>query len=239
MRSLLLVRPDRESITDAALASDADCLIFNFSAVAAESPAYEIARAFFSRTRGRPRPPSLYGRIPDLHDAAADDCLDKAMALQPDGIVLAACNGADIERLSIRLAVREAEIGIEHGITKILPAVPATAAAIFGLNSLAGASARLAGLIFAQQDLEQALGIAPETSSDDAALRTPIVSARHLTLFAAKAARVPAFDAPSPASIDAAELRDICEASRREGFSGKLALAENQIAIINAAYAKP
>ena len=238
MRSLLLVRPDRESITDAALAADADCLIFDFSAVAAGSPAYEIARAFFSKARGRPRPPLLYGRIPNLHDASADACLDKAMALQPDGIVLAARNGADVEQLSIRLAVREAELGIEHGVTKILAAVPATAAAIFGLNSLAGASARLAGLAFARQDLEQALGIAPETVSEDMALRSPIVSARHFMLFAAKAAKVPAFDAPSPASIDAAKLRDICEASRREGFSGQLALAENQVAILNAAYAR-
>src|SRR6185437_15667892 len=76
MRSLLLVRPDRESNTDAALAADADCLIFDFSAVAAGSPAYEIARAFFSKARARPRAPLLYGRIPDLHDAAADACLD-------------------------------------------------------------------------------------------------------------------------------------------------------------------
>lgn len=234
MRSLLLVRLDRESIADAALAADADCLILDFSAVAAESPAYEIACAALSKTQQRPRRTSLYVQIPGLHDADADVHLDKVMALQPDGIVLAAQNGADIEQLSIRLAVREAERGIEHGTTKILAAVPATASAIFGLNSLAGASARLAGLVFAQQDLEHALGITP-----DAALASPIVSARHLMLFAAKAAGVPAIDAPSPASIYATKLRDICAESRHEGFSGKVALTENQIAIINAAYAKP
>ncbi|TAL81749.1 MAG: CoA ester lyase [Beijerinckiaceae bacterium] len=237
MRSLLLVQPDRESITDTALAADADCLIFDFSAVAAESSAYEIAHTAFTAARRWPIQPSLYARIPGLHDSAADGCLDRVMALLPDGIVLAACNGADIEHLSIKLAVREAELGIEHGVTKILATVPAAAPAIFGLNSLANASVRLTGLIFAQQDLEQALGIASKTMPDDAASRSPIVTARHLMLFAAKAAKLPAFDAPSPASIYATKLRDICAASRREGFSGKVALSENQIAIINAAYA--
>ncbi|HEY5225628.1 MAG TPA: aldolase/citrate lyase family protein [Methylovirgula sp.] len=240
MRSLLLVRPDCERTADAALSAGADCLIFDLSGIAAgcvDAPAYEITRAAFDAARERSEPASLHVRIGDLHNGAADACLDSVMALKPDGIVFAAENGAGIQQLSIKLAVREAEFGIDDGVTKILAMVPAAPAAIFHLGSFADASARVAGLIFAREDLEQALGTVSGTTPG-AALAAPIASARHLMLFAAKAAKVPAIDAASPIATDEASLHRMCEVARSEGFSGKLAFDKNQVAILNAAWAR-
>jgi citrate lyase subunit beta/citryl-CoA lyase len=239
MHSLLLVPADWEWTADA-LSAGADCVIFDLPGITAGcayTPAYEMTRAAFKRAREMPEPASLYVRISDLHAATADACLDSIMALEPDGIVFAAQNGADIQHVSIKLAVREAELGFEDGVTKILAVVPTTAAAIFHLRSFANASRRVAGLIFGRADLEQALGIAPDTTPD-AALASPIASARHLMLFAAKAAKIPAIDAASPIATDEVHLHRLCAAARREGFSGKLALDKDQVAILNAAWAR-
>ncbi|MGB8277619.1 MAG: aldolase/citrate lyase family protein [Methylovirgula sp.] len=239
MRSLLLVRADCENEIERALDSGADCLVFDLAwtaAAADKPPARDLTLAGLKRARQRSDPPLLYVRVNDLHSALTDMDLDSVMPSHPDGIVLpGAQNGADIQHLSVKLAVREAELGFGDGATKIIAMAAATPASIFEMGSFAGASRRLAGLIFGADGLASALG--PETrTSPDGTPTPPFALARSLTLFAAKAANVMAIDAASPSDTDEASLRRMCETARRDGFSGKLAAEPAQLAIINAIF---
>jgi citrate lyase subunit beta/citryl-CoA lyase len=237
MRSLLLLAADRDM--NAELNSGADALIFDVTADAGDPDApHRWALASLQSRRAKAAAARLYVLVHALESGRIDADLDCILAGRPDGIVLSgARHGADLQRLSIKLAVREAELGIDDGATKIIAMAGATAASLFDLASLAGASPRLVGLIFAQAALAQELGAASETLPD----RTPtppLALARNLVLFAAKAAGVWAIDAASPREIDAANLRAACESAKRDGFSGKLAVHSDQAAIINAVFAK-
>ncbi len=239
MRSLLLVRADCENEIDAALDSGADCLVFDLTrmvACANKPLARDLALACLKRARQRSDAPLLYVRVNDLRSEFTDLDLDSVIQARPDGIVLPdAQNRADIQHLSVKLAVREAELGLGDGATKIIAMVAGTPASIFEMGSFAGASRRLTGLIFSADDLASALGA--ETSAlPDGMPTPPFALARSLTLFAAKAASVMAIDAPSPSDLDETSLRRMCEAARRDGFSGKLAAEPGQLAIINAIF---
>ncbi len=113
-----------------------------------------------------------------------DDDLDVATAAAPDGIVLPASAGADVQHLGVKLAVREAELGLADGATQII-ALIAAPGAIFQLGSFVGASPRLAALAFDAQAFAASLGIADFSAP-------PLDLARDLTLLAAKAAGVAA-----------------------------------------------
>lgn len=239
MRSLLLVRADCENEFDAALDSGADCLVFDLARTVAPADkplARDLTLAGLKRARQRSDPPLLYVRLNDLHSALTDLDLDSVMPGRPDGIVLpGAQNGANIQHLSVKLAVREAELGLGDGATKIIAMVAETPASIFEMGSFAGASARLAGLIFGGAELASALG-AKTSAFPDGTPTPPFALARSLTLFAAKAANVMAIDAASPSDTDEASLRRMCESARRDGFSAKLAAESAQLAIINAIF---
>jgi citrate lyase subunit beta/citryl-CoA lyase len=135
-----------------------------------------------------------------------DDELDAAMAATPEGIVLPVRNGADVQHLGVKLAVREAELGLADGATQII-ALVAAPATLFQLGSFAGASPRLAALAFDAPAFAMKLGIEDMTTP-------PLGLARDLTLLAAKAAGVAAI------LIDAAgaDLPATCKAAKRDGF---------------------
>ena len=240
MRSLLFVRPDRKDI-EAAVQSGADCLVFDL-AEAAANPDMAAARqrvlAGLHQARQNVRPASLYVRVSSLPSERVDADLDAVMSGLPDGIILPKSqNGADVQHLSVKLSVREAEHGQSDGITKIIAVVGETAAAIFEMGGYRGASRRLAGLIYGGAELGSALGIAA-CERPDGTLAAPFAMARSLTLFAAKAANVAAIDAATSSDIDEASLRRGCEAAKRDGFSAKLALHPGQVALINAVFAE-
>jgi citrate lyase subunit beta/citryl-CoA lyase len=157
------------------------------------------------------------------------------MTVAPDGIVLPkAAGGRDVALLDARLAVREALHGLEDGATRIVVLATETPGAIFALGSYGGASPRLAGLAWSADDLSAAIGAA--TSRIDGAWSEPMRVARSLTLFAAAAAGVQAIDGVYGDYKDAAGLKRDCDAARRDGFTGKLAIHPDQVAIINAAF---
>jgi citrate lyase subunit beta/citryl-CoA lyase len=109
-----------------------------------------------------------------------------------------------------------------------------TPAAVFGLGSYAAASRRLAALAFDADELRVALGLA--ASRHDASVASPLAVARSLMSLAAAAAGVAAIDAPFLEDADQDGLRAECLAARRDGFSGKIAIAPAQVGIINAAF---
>jgi citrate lyase subunit beta/citryl-CoA lyase len=235
MRSLLLTSIDRGMDVDAAVTSGADGLVIDLSAGATRLPErHKQVLGALQRVRRHENPPFVYVRMEKL-EGCADADLDAIMPCRPDGFLIATQSGVDVQHLSVKLAVREAELGLDEGTTKIIGLAAGTSASVFRLESYVGASRRLAALVFAEAELAAALGIAPRDPLESP-LAQPLATVRSLLLLAANAAQVMAIDSASPLTTDPAALGRECEAARRAGFSGKLALDGAQVAIINAMF---
>lgn len=242
MRSLLFVPADSEKKLGKALSCGADVLLVDLEdsvAPVSKPVAREKARAFLAQAREKHPRPLLYVRVNALDSADIDLDLAAVMATAPDGILLPKCRrGPDVQHLGAMLAVHEAMNDLAAGSTRILALVTETAASLFGMGTYAGASMRLAGLLWGAEDLSAAIGA--ETNRDSTgAFTAPYVLARTLTLLAAAAAEVPAIDGIHADFRDLDGLRQECEHARRDGFSGKLAIHPAQVEIINAAFTPP
>src|SRR5580700_6403237 len=112
MRSLLFVPGDSEKKLTKALESGADALILDLEdsvALAAKPRARTAVAAFIGARRGRAPRPRLYVRVNPLDGGLIEADLDVVMAAGPDGIMLPkSLGGADVQRLGVKLAVREA-----------------------------------------------------------------------------------------------------------------------------------
>ena len=154
------------------------------------------------------------------------------MAHAPDAILLPRSFGAaSVQQLSAKLAVREADLSLADGATRII-AVADTAQSLFHMGSYRGSSARLIGIAWSAESLRAEIGA--ETDRDPpGGYFGPYRMARDLTLLAATSAGVAAIDAPFADPRDAQGLRAEALAARRDGFAGKLAIGAAQAAVIN------
>jgi citrate lyase subunit beta/citryl-CoA lyase len=242
MRSLLFVPADSDRKMQKGLASGADCLFLDLEdSVAAgnKEKAREMARDFLRAMRDREPRPRLYMRVNALDSGLTNADLDVVMQGGPDGIVQPKpLGGADLQHLSNKIAVREAENNLPDGATRVIVITTETAGSLFHMGSYVGASRRLAGLTWGAEDLSADLGA--ETSRlPDGTYTPPYVLARNLALFAAHAARVQAIDTVYPNFRDEAGFRRECEAARRDGFTGKMAIHPAQVSIINEVFTPP
>ena len=158
------------------------------------------------------------------------------MPALPHGIMLPKAEGiADVERLSVKLRVQEAVNGLADGATRILPIITETAAGVFAAASFARRSERLAGLTWGAEDLSAAIGA--NTARDETGGYTDVFRlARSVTLLAASAAQTAAIDTVFVDFRDSDGLHAECIESERDGFTGKMAVHPDQVAIINAAF---
>ena len=196
------------------------------------------ACGFAPATRGRERP-RVYVRVNALDSGLTDADLDVVMQGAPDGIVQPKpSGGADLQHISNKIAVREAQNDLPDGSTRVIVITTETAASLFHMGTYAGASRRLAGLTWGAEDLSADLG-AEISRLPDGTYTPPYVLARNLALFAAHAARVQAIDTVYPNFRDEAGFRRECEAARRDGFAGKMAIHPAQVPIINEVFTPP
>ena len=236
MRSLLFVPADSTRKQMRAMESQADALILDLEdsvAVSAKEAGRQAATEFLLEWRKASRTKKIFVRVNALDTGLADADLDAVMPLRPDAIMLPkATGGHDVQHLGVKLAVREAENDLPDGSTQILPIATETAGALFAMGSYARASRRTCGLTWGAEDLSANLGA--ETNRDaSGAYTSPYMLARSLTLFAAAHAGVDAIDTVFGSFRDSAGLRAECEAARRDGFTAKMAIHPDQIAIIN------
>ena len=238
MRSLLFVPGDSPRKLEKALSSGADALIVDLEdsvAPANKGAARRTALSFLRQHRGAAGRPVLYVRINAFDTPFSEGDLDAVMTAAPDGIMLPKCTGgADVALLDSRLAVREALHGLPDGGTKVLVLATETAAAIFGTGTYSGASSRLAGISWGGEDLSADIGAL--ATRDGGAWSEPFRLARNLCLFGAAAAGVAALDTVNADFRDLARLRRESDAAARDGFSGKLAIHPDQVAVINEAF---
>jgi citrate lyase subunit beta/citryl-CoA lyase len=239
MRSLLFVPGDSLRKLEKGLISGADALIIDLEDsvdVAAKEEARRVTAAFLSDTRSQPDRPRFYVRVNGLTTGLIDADLDGVMQAAPDGIVLPkTVGGADVSHLGAKLAVREAEYGLEDGGTRILAIATENALGVFALGTFAGASHRLMGLTWGGEDLSADIGA--ETNRDDRGAYTePYRIARALTLLGAAAATVDAVDSVYTNFRDMDGLGAECRQARRDGFVAKMAIHPAQVPVINEAF---
>lgn len=236
MRSLLFVPADGGSKLNKAMASGADAVIVDLedsisadAKAAARASAADFVREAVEAT-GRPR---IIVRVNGIATGLIDADLDAIVPAGPDAIMLPkAEGGASIVHADAKLSAREAICGLPDGDIALVAIATETAAALFLTGTYRGASARLAALTWGAEDLSVELGA--ETNRDaQGDFLDPYRLARTLCLAGAAAAQVQAIDTVYVAFRDEAGLLRECEAARRDGFTGKMAIHPAQVAIIN------
>ncbi|HZH09485.1 MAG TPA: CoA ester lyase [Microvirga sp.] len=239
MRSLLFVPGDSQKKLEKALTSGADVLLIDLEDsvdLNAKEEARRVTAAFLAEHRSSTERPRLYVRVNGLTTGMIDADLDGVMKAAPDGIVLPkSVGGADVAHLGAKLAVREAEFGLEDGATRILAIATENAAGVFALGTFSGATHRLMGLTWGGEDLSADLGA--EANRDESGTYTdPYRLARSLTLLGAAAAGVDAIDSVFTNFRDMDGLAAECRAARRDGFVAKMAIHPAQVPVINEAF---
>ena len=223
-RSWLFVPADSERKITKALDSEADALIFDLEdsvAPAMKAAARDILKSLSKRSDG----PEWWVRINPLGSEYLKDDLKLLGSAYVHGIVLPkAEGGADI----VQLAHRTGNIPIHAIVTE-------TAASLFGLLSYRDPKSALVAMSWGAEDLSAALGASAKTDADGN-LSFTYRLARSLCLAGAVAAGVQPVDGVFADFKDTKGLKAEAEAARREGFTGKLAIHPDQVAVINAAF---
>ena len=234
-RSFLFVPGDSEKKLQKAGESDADALIIDLEDSVAASARPE-ARKRVVEFLGDAVRPDCWVRINPLGSDDAEKDLRAVVGAAPLGIVLPKCSGGeDILRLDRTLDALELDCGDRKGVTRILPIVTETPAALFRMHEYGGASPRLAGLTWGAEDLAAALS-ATSKRLPNGDYDGPYQLARTLCLAAARAAEVMPVDTVFVDFRDMDGLMAEAVQARRSGFFGKMAIHPAQSAPINEAF---
>lgn len=212
----------------------ADALILDLEDSVASSMKVE-ARAMVSALLDdtSPRDWSFFVRVNPFDTGMTFD--DMAAVVKPglDGLLIPKADGApDIVRIGEELDRLEAAAGMEIGTVKIAVVATETAIAMFNLASYTPAHPRLIGLTWGAEDLAAAIG-ATANKEDNGDWTFPYQVARSMCLFAASAAGVAPLDTLYTDFRDPEGLEKDCRRARRDGFTGRIAIHPDQIAIIN------
>lgn len=235
MRSLLFIPGDSERKLAKGMEAGADVLLLDLEdSVGAErkAEARRITSAFIGESRAK-SPAALYVRVNDFTTGLTDDDLAAIMPARPAGIMLPKATGAkDIERLSAKLRVHEAENGIGDGATRIVAIITETAAGVLAASTFHEAMPRLAGVTWGAEDLSADIGA--RTPRDESGRYTEVFRlARTLTVLAASAVQAAAIDTVFVNFRDMEALRAECVEAERDGFTAKMAIHPAQVPVIN------
>ncbi len=238
MRSLLFVPADSERKLEKGFASEADVVIVDLEdSVALENKvtARQIASSFLSEKREALKP-AVYVRVNDLSTGMTDDDLAALVPTRPAGIMLPKSNsGRDMQQLSAKLRVHEAENDLQDGAIRVLPIITETAIGVLSASTYSNATSRLSGLTWGAEDLSAAIGA--RTARDHGGRYTDVFRlARTVTILAASAAEVAAIDTVFPNFRDMTAFEAECREAERDGFTGKMAIHPAQVPVINAAF---
>ena len=223
-RSWLFVPADSEKKIAKALDSAADALIFDLEdSVAPERKA--AAREILKELPARSGGPLWWVRINPLRTDHHKKDLTVFASADFVGVVLPkAESGGDV----IELSHTTGHLPIHAIVTE-------TPASLFGLLTYRQPSCPLAAMSWGAEDLSAALGASSKYDSNGE-LSFTFRLARSLCLAGAAAAGVQPVDGIFADFKDESGLRAETEAAAREGFTGKLAIHPDQVAVINSAF---
>ncbi len=223
-RSWLFVPAESERKIARALDTQADAIIFDLEdsvAPAQKSAARDILKRLPARSGG----PQWWVRINPIGSEYHKDDLELIGVADIHGIVLPKAEGGwDV----VELAHRTGSIPIHAIVTE-------TPASLFGLLSYRDSTPPLAAMSWGAEDLSTALG-ASSKHDESGELSFTYKLARSLCLAGAVAAGVQPVDGVFADFRDTKGLKREADAARREGFTGKLAIHPDQVAVINAAF---
>ncbi len=233
-RSLLFVPGDSERKFAKAVNSGADILILDLEDAVAPSKKSEARSHVAELLRQKhQRDWRFFVRINPLDTRLA--LIDLAAVVQPglDGVLVPKANGGgDIAKIGHYLDALESAASIPLGAVKLMVVATETPAAMFALGSYVPAHPRLVGLTWGAEDLAAAIGAS--TNKDAAgAWRFPYQIARANCLFAASAAGVAPIDTLYADFRDVAGLAEDCRRAQCDGFTGRIAIHPDQVAVIN------
>lgn len=237
-RSMLFVPADSDRKMTKALDVGADALILDLEDAIVPSQrtaARQRVQAYLTDAASQTQS-DIWVRINALDSADALEDLVAIMPGQPVGIVLPKIQNAHaLRQLDHYLEALEVTTEKDRGKTQIIPVATETPEMVWRLGQLAGVTERLQGLMWGAEDLSAKLGAA-SNRNDDERFTFTYRMARSLCLLAASAAQVQAIDTLYPNFKDLETLRSSCATSRRDGFTGKLAIHPAQVCIINEAF---
>ncbi len=232
---MLFVPGDSVRKFESARRTAADCLILDLEDSVApdqKAGARAIVHGMLKQNDGRQK---LYVRVNALDTGLMLADLAAVVPARPDGIVLPKCEGgADIDKLSLYLDAFEAAAGIEPGHIRIVPVATETARAVFKLDTFAGCSKRLWGLMWGGEDLSAAIGAIRNRT--DGKFHSPYLLARDLCLIASGAAGVVAIYTIYADIDDLDGLKEEAIAARRDGFLCKAIIHPKHVDVVNAAF---
>jgi len=236
-RSWLFVPGDSEKKLSKGIDTGADALILDLedSVAASRRPIGREMTCEYLKNADRSKM-QLYVRINPLD--GDDALLDLAGIItgKPDGLLLPKAETVDdSNRLKNYLDALEVANDIELGSVKIFPLATETPGAMLTLEGYRTVNNRVSALSWGAEDLSAAIG-ASTNRDETGSLSAPYILARSLCLMAAHAARVQAVDTVHPDFRDDEGLAKASQIARRDGFSGKIAIHPNQVAIINDAF---
>lgn len=230
LRSLLFVPGDRPDRFSKAQQGAADALIIDFEDSVAPSRKAEarIQAAEFLSVRPRSKP--LFVRINAIDSPYFLDDLAAIAQGDADGLVLPKSEGS---KPIVR--VRETLHEMHADCPQILPIAIETPLSIFKVCEFLPISDFLIGITWGAEDLQAAIG-STVNRLGDGSLTPPYELVRSMSLFAARAAGVRAFDTVYPNYKDVTGMADFARRSARDGFAGMLAIHPQQVTIINEAF---
>jgi citrate lyase subunit beta / citryl-CoA lyase len=238
IRSFLFVPGDSERKQAKALGSEADALILDLEDSVAPAR-LDVARgtvaAFLSANTNRSTQ-QLWVRVNSLSSGQLLEDLVAVMPAAPDGIVLPkASSSEELVQVHHYLTALEYREGRAIYSTQVLVIATETPRAVLNLNGYRPGPERLFGLTWGMEDLGTALGATGKV--DEAGeLTFTFQMARSMCLVAAVAAGVQPIDSVHADFRDRDGLTRECARARRDGFTGKMAIHPDQVAIINQAF---
>jgi citrate lyase subunit beta/citryl-CoA lyase len=239
MRSLLFVPADAGSKLDKAMASGADAVIIDLEdSISPERK--EHARAacleYLKSAQPKTQRPRLLVRINGLETGQTDADLAAIVPGKPDAILFPKAEGGEsLVHLDAKLTAQEAIAGVAEGSIKVLAQNVESSLGLFLAGTFRGVSPRLIGMTWGPEDLSAELG-AEANRDAQGHLTEPYRLARSICLFSAAAAKVPAIETIYADFRNTEGLRRETMDSRRDGFTGRLAIHPAQVPVINEVY---
>ncbi|MDT7529142.1 CoA ester lyase [Sphingopyxis sp. SE2] len=234
LRSLLFVPGDSEKKFAKASGIGADVLILDLEDSVApsmkEAARAQVAALLDDRSQ---RDWSFFVRVNPFDTGMTFD--DLAAVVKPglDGLLIPKANGAaDIARIGEELDRLEAKAGMTQGSVKIAVVATETPLAMFNLGSYTPPHPRLVALTWGAEDLAAAIG-ATGNKEEDGHWTDPYRLARSLCLYASASAGVAPVDTLYADFRNPEGLETDCRRARRDGFTGRIAIHPDQVAIIN------